>query len=173
MKNRIICPVAFSLTLLLSVAHAATITVNTADNTDFAAGKTNLVYALTNINDGDTIAFNISGAGPHHLITPVGGYPLVTKNNLVIDGYTELGSSPNSNTILAANNAVLKIVLDSQNGEGTSNAGPGFGAGETGVLFLMGTNCHVRDCAFWEQATRPGPTIKRPSTLATRPMTRM
>src|ERR1043166_842424 len=140
MKNRIICPVVLVLTAFLQVAQAATITVNTADNTDFGAGKPNLVYALTNISDGYTIAFNISGAGPHHLITPVGGYPLITKNNLVIDGYTQSGSSRNSNTILAANNAVLKIVLDSQNGEGTSNAGPGFGADETGVLFLTGTN---------------------------------
>src|SRR5438034_8221150 len=128
MKNRIIYAIVLILTAFLRVAQAATITVNTEDNTDFGAGKTNLVYALTNINDGDTIAFNISGASAHHLITPVGGYPLITKNNLVIDGYTQPGSSRNSNTILAANNAVLKIVLDSQNGEGTSNAGPGFGA---------------------------------------------
>lgn len=148
MKNRVIYPHVLTLTFLLRVAPAATITVNTADNTDFTAGKTNLVTAINLAASGDMIAFNIPGTGPHHLITPVGGYPVITNHNLLIDGYTQPGSSPNTNTMLAANNAVLKIVLDSQNGEGTSNAGPGFGAGETGVLFLMGTNWHVRGLCF-------------------------
>lgn len=130
------------------VALSATITVNTADNNDFGAGKVNLYRAITNASDGDTIAFNIPGAGPHYLVTPVFGYPVVTANNLVIDGYTQTGASPNTNPLLGTNNAVLKIVLDSRNGEGTSNPGVGFGDSETGVLFLMATNCHVRGLCF-------------------------
>jgi hypothetical protein len=118
--------------------------VTTTDN----GSSEGLAAAISRLQDGGQIHFNIPGAGPHHLITPVGGYPVITNHNVVIDGYTQPGSSPNSNTLLAANNAVLKIVLDSQNGEGTSNAGPGFGASETGVLFLMGTNCHVRGLCF-------------------------
>ena len=43
-----------------------TIVVNTADNTDFSAGKTNLVTAINLLGDGDTINFNIPGAGPHY-----------------------------------------------------------------------------------------------------------
>ena len=46
---------------------AKIITVNTADNTDFSAGKTNLVTAINALADGDTIQFNISGSGVHRL----------------------------------------------------------------------------------------------------------
>src|SRR3989442_11167352 len=50
--------VLFSATLLAFSAHAKIITVNTEDNTDFTAGKTNLVKALSLLADGDTINFN-------------------------------------------------------------------------------------------------------------------
>ena len=42
----------------VAALRAATITVNTADNIDFSAGKTNLATAIKSLNDGDTIAFN-------------------------------------------------------------------------------------------------------------------
>ncbi|HEY5912623.1 MAG TPA: hypothetical protein VJA21_18635 [Verrucomicrobiae bacterium] len=97
----------------------ATVVVNTADNSDFSAGKTNLYYAITNCESGDTIAFNIPGPGPHFLQVPAGGLPLIyKKHNLTIDGYTQPGATPNSNPITAANNAVLKIVIDGRNGNG-------------------------------------------------------
>ncbi len=136
------------------------IIVNTADNTDFGAGKTNLVTALNLVGDGDTIKFNIPGAGPHYIVTPVGGYPVITNNDVTLDGYTQPGSAPNSNTMLDANNAVLKIVLDSRNGEGTSSPSIGFGAGETGVLFLRGSNIHVRGFCFLGGGNSGGNTDK-------------
>src|SRR5256885_13875766 len=87
----------------ITCGNAAIITVNTADNTDFSAGKTNLVRAINSLSAGDTIAFNIAGAGVHYINTPVDGYPLITKHNVTIDGYTQAGASPNTNPIHAAN----------------------------------------------------------------------
>ena len=127
-------------------AHAKIITVNTEDNKNFHAGITNLVTAINLLADGDTIAFNIPNTttNNHYLATPNTGYPVLTNNNVTIDGYTEPGSSPNTNTILAANNAKIRIVLDSTTGYGTSDPGLGFGPSEIGTLFVEGTNCHVR-----------------------------
>src|SRR5262249_12607588 len=84
--------------------HAAIITVNSTNNTDFSAGVTNLFYALslanTNGDSSNTIKFNIPGSGAHYLKTPTNGYPLITNHNLTIDGYSQPGSAPNSNPIL-------------------------------------------------------------------------
>ena len=106
MKTRPIAPIALALAGLLACGNAAIITVNTADNTDFSAGKTNLWLAIkmanTNGAFSNTINFNIPGAGPHYLITPPlyvqggttlalgGGYPIITNHNLTIE---ELGST--------------------------------------------------------------------------------
>jgi hypothetical protein len=129
MKTRILQPLIITtLIAMMGVARAATITVNTADNTDFSAGKTNLVRAIQALQDGDTIQFNIPGAGPHFLITPAlvlgagggGGYPEITKNNVTIDGYSQPGAVPNTNPIKAANNAQIKIVIDSRAGGGNT-----------------------------------------------------
>lgn len=63
------------------------------------------------------IKFNISGTGPHYIKAPYSD-PGVTclqsieASDLIIDGYSQPGSSPNTNPILAANNAEIKIVLD-------------------------------------------------------------
>src|SRR5688572_28582436 len=116
MKNRILQLAVIIFTGFLGVAQAATIVVNTADNADFGAGKINLVRALTNVNNGDMIAFNIPGAGPHYLESPAEGFPLLIKDNVTIDGYSQPGASRNSNPITASNNAVIKSVLDSRNG---------------------------------------------------------
>ena len=136
--------------------HAAIITVNTTNNNDFNAGVTNFVRALTSAVDGDTINFSIPGVGPFYLETPAlgsranGGYPNITQNNLTIDGYSQPGSSPNSNSILASNNAAIKIVLDSRAGGCTTNAIVGeYGTDESAVLFIVGsTNVHIRGLAF-------------------------
>ncbi len=170
MKLRIAPTILYSLTLMTGLTQAAIITVNTADNTDFSAGKTNLVYALTNINDGDTIAFNIPGTGPHYLETPPNGFPLLVKDNVTIDGYTQPGASPNTNPNTMSNNAVIKIVLDSRNGnyrdmeytlftpfnssppiDNTSMANErgGYGGGERATLGIYrATNANIRGLAF-------------------------
>ena len=141
----------------VAALRAATITVNTADNTDFSAGKTNLVTAIKSLNDGDTIAFNIPGtAGQvHYVLTPAGGYPIITNNSVTIDGYRQPSASPNTNPIHAPNNAKIKICLDSRSGNATDMGniellGPagenfGFGHDEWAVLGVFrGTNVNFK-----------------------------
>ncbi len=114
---------------IFASAQGATITVNTVNNADFSAGVTNLWLAIqmanTNGESANTINFNISGAGPHYIITPQfsapggvpdlnGGYPIITNHNLTIDGYSQPGALANTNTILGSNTAALKIVIDSR-----------------------------------------------------------
>ncbi len=114
---------------MIASAPAATITVNTTNNTDFSAGVTNLYLAIslanTNGESANTINFAIPGDGPHYIITPIasasggaldmnGGYPMITNHNLTIDGYSQAGAVANTNTILGSNTAVLKIVIDSR-----------------------------------------------------------
>ena len=126
------------------------VTVTTANNVNPPGGTVSLLQALTGLQNGDTVRFNIPGAGPHFIATPVGGYPLISADNVTIDGYTQPGATPNSNPILAANNAQIRIVLDSRNGNvrvmdfdpDVNNSG--YGDGEAAVLGVYAaTNLHV------------------------------
>lgn len=149
----------FKQLLLLSLAGAAIvattpaaiITVNTVDNTDFSAGKTNLYLAIslanTNGETSNTIQFNIPGAGPHYIVTPqfsapggvpdlAGGYPIITNHNLTIDGYSQPGALANTNTILGSNTAVLKIVIDSRGANYASD--PKVGANSMNYALITG-----------------------------------
>ncbi len=154
------------LTALATVAGAKIITVNTADNTDFSAGKTNLVTAIKLLADGDTMQFNIPGSGVQYINTPPDGYNLITANGVTIDGYSQPGAMPNSNPIHAPNNAQLKIVLSSTNGNALSmgiavtNAAKfvynnlGFGESEQAILgFFRATNVTVKGLAFLSAPT--------------------
>ena len=87
--------------------------VVTTTNNDSPGTGTSLLMAIQQLADGDVIKFAIPGDGPHVIATPLGGYPLITANNVTIDGYTQPGARPNSNGILGGNNAQIKIVLDS------------------------------------------------------------
>jgi hypothetical protein len=130
--------------------------VNTT-NEVAGAGEMNLAGAIAALEDGDTIVFSIPGAGPHYLRTPTNGYPLITKNNVMIDGYSQPGAMPNTNPILASNNAQLRIVLDSRDvitpdytnytnmGYEPDNSTAGFSPEEFAVLGILGgTNVHIR-----------------------------
>ena len=105
----------------------ATVVVNTADNSDFSAGKTNLYYAITNCESGGTIAFNIPGPGPH-TIQPRSALPRIT-DALIIDGYTQPGALPASHD----EPAVIKIDVEGMEGKqsGSESAWPE-GAGSAG-----------------------------------------
>src|SRR2546422_11388598 len=97
------------------LATAAVITVNTTNNIDpLPLIETSLVQAINLLQDGDAIHFDIPNlplmSDVHYLPTPPGGYPKITKNNVLIDGYSQAAAMPNSNPILAANNAQIKIV---------------------------------------------------------------
>jgi CSLREA domain-containing protein len=117
-------------------AHAApmTFTVNSAADTDDGACTTAIVGCTlreainaANANSGtDTINFNIIGSGLH-TISPATALPTIT-GAVVIDGYTQPGSSVN--TLTNGDNAVLQIELK----------GPGAVAGSSfdGLLITAG-----------------------------------
>lgn len=133
------------------VVHAKIITVTTTDSDHPSPGAVSLAGAIAALEDGDTIQFNLSGAGPFLLPTPVGGYPLITQNNVTIDGFSQTGAKPNTHPILAANNAKIQIVLDSRNGNVSSmsydpaNPYAGFGDTEFAILGVFrGTNVAIR-----------------------------
>jgi hypothetical protein len=115
------------------------------------SGQTSLLLAMSNLQDGDEIKFNIPGAGPHYILTPPEGYPLVTKSNVVIDGTSQPGAVANSNPILGGNNAKIQIVLDSRNGNsrlldfaGDDPAdGTGYGDTESAVIGVYATQGFV------------------------------
>lgn len=147
MKLGSILTAILALSSVAASSYAATITVNTEDNGDFSPGTTNLVTALRSAKDGDTIAFNIPGGGVKTIATPAGGYDFITNNNLTIDGYTQPGASPNTHGIHEANNAELKIVLDSRNGAGRPMGGPN----GTSVLIDTSVWGDVKDSGWGEK----------------------
>ena len=117
-KALLYLPAVSILALCAPLAQAGTITVTTTDNQSGPEdGKISLDEALRSAADDDVIRFNIPGAGPHFIATPLGGYPLITANHLTIEGYSQPGSSPNTNPILGGNNAKIQIVLDSTGDE--------------------------------------------------------
>jgi CSLREA domain-containing protein len=110
---------------LAGLAYAATITVNSAADAVANDGQCTLreaiIAANTNAVSGpaanecaagtaglDTIVFNIPGSGVHTITQSLGNLPDITEP-VLIDGYTQLGASPNSLAI--GNNAALKIVI--------------------------------------------------------------
>jgi hypothetical protein len=122
-------------------APAATITVTGTGDTIAVDGVVTLREAITSINNGanvnadvvpvgaygtnDQIVFNIPGTGLQ-TISPNSNRPNIT-NPVIIDGYTQPGSSPN--TLAVGDNAVIKIDLSGVNNPGitglsirTSNA---------------------------------------------------
>jgi hypothetical protein len=131
--------------------------------TETPTGPGSLTAAIQALNDGDRIIFNIPpGAGEVHWIqVPTNGFPLITKNNVTIDGYTQGGATSNTAPLHAANNANLKIVLSATNGNAlsmysavTNYAGfdypnLGFGDAEQAVLgFFKATNAWVKGLAI-------------------------
>jgi hypothetical protein len=116
--NKITTQFAILFAALTGVSHAATVTVTNADDGISNIGAPGTFYwAITNCSAGDTIAFNIPGAGPHYLKSPPLGFPLIhLKHHLLIDGYTQPGSARNTNAITGTNSAVIKIVIDASNG---------------------------------------------------------
>jgi hypothetical protein len=162
-----------ALFLVVPLGTAATITVTTTDNASGPGEPISLDEAIRAAIDGDTIAFNIPGDGPHVIVTPIGGYPLITVNNLTIDGYTQPGSSPNTNPILGGNNAQIRIVLDSTGTDSAPNdpqdpaltarrstriLHSGYGDSENGMLAVLGgDNFTVKGISFVARHT-PGST---------------
>ena len=122
-----------ALAAMIGSASAATVTVTVADDGVSNVGTPGTFYwALTNCHPGDTIAFNIPGTGPFYLQEPDGGFPIIHKlGNLLIDGYTQPGSSPNTGSMTQANNAVIKIVIDGRNYNDISMYSPSYTTNNT------------------------------------------
>lgn len=104
------CRPLFLPVFLIAVAAAASgANFPVTTTTDGGAGSLRDAITSANGNPGlDTISFAIPGAGVH-TITPATAFPFVT-DAVIIDGYSQPGSSPNTDPI--ATNAVLRIVLD-------------------------------------------------------------
>jgi len=138
-------------------------TVNTVNNETPGASETSLLQVLSSLNDGDYIRFNIPGPGPHVIVTPLGGYPLITNNSVTIDGYTQPFSAANTNAILGGNNAQLRIVIDSTGTDSAPNPEnpslplrrstrlpfSGYGDSENGIFpVLQADNFAIRGISF-------------------------
>jgi CSLREA domain-containing protein len=86
-----------------------------AANTNAASGGAGGECAAGDPFAMDTIAFDISGGGVH-TIKPLSLLPPITET-VLIDGYTQPGSSMNTNPFPGALNTVLKIELDNTNSQ--------------------------------------------------------
>ncbi len=84
-----------------------------------------------------TITFNIPGTGPH-VIAPDSLLPSITQS-VVIDGYSQPGSSPNTNGQNEGTNAVITIQLDGSN----ASTPPPHVSNEDG-LRIFDNNCAIR-----------------------------
>jgi hypothetical protein len=163
MRTRVRLIGTLLLALALPAASARIITVTTTNNVSPGAGKTSLLQALNQVADGDTVQFNLPGTGPFFITTPAGGYPLITNDNVTLDGYSQPGAVPNTNPILAANNAKLQVVLDSRNGNFTSmnyapdNSNAGYGDSEFAILGVFrATNVTLRGLCLLGKVPEPG-----------------
>ena len=99
--------------LAFSISTAAAANTYTVTSTaDSGAGTLRQAILDANANPGaDTIAFNITGSGPH-TISIVSALPDIT-GAVTIDGYTQAGASPNTNSIDQGLNTVLQIEVES------------------------------------------------------------
>lgn len=159
--------------LAIASAEGKAIVVNTTNNLSPGPNETNLAQAIALLADGDTIDFDIPGNGPFYLITPPlspnNGYPAITNNNIIIDGFSQPGAMPNGDPILSSNNARYQIVLDSRGGGYHIQEMPGYSDHEGAVLFVNGaTNVQVRGLCFLGSGTGPqnNATPTDPNTYA-------
>lgn len=126
----------------LTVEPIRTVTVTTANNASTAGdGLTSLLEALTDLQDNDVIRFNIPVAAVEGVVisTPQSGYPLIEKQHVTIDGYSQPGARPNTAAPPADNNADIRIYLSSSEGPGQRTVldFPGFGLSESAILGVL------------------------------------
>ena len=101
--------IALGLFACSAVALANTYTVTSV--ADSGAGTLRMAITDANANPGaDTIAFNIVGSGVHTIV-PAATLPAIT-GPATIDGYTQPGSSANTNPTSQGLNTVLRIEID-------------------------------------------------------------
>jgi hypothetical protein len=137
MKSRRIALATALFSLVALATTAATYTVTTT--ADSGAGSLRQAILDANTNAGaDTIAFDVPGSGVH-TITPLTALPVITQS-LTIDGYTQSGSSANTNPFGQPWNGVVLIEIDGEN-LGSNNAGLSFNGGTIVVRGLAINRC--------------------------------
>lgn len=129
-RPALVRPVTVALLALLTgwTARAATITVTSTADAIAVDGAVTLREAITSMNAAadanadvtagrvgaygaaDTIVFNIAGVAPF-TITPASALPTITVP-VFVNGYSQTGSSANTNAFGLADNAALTIVLN-------------------------------------------------------------
>lgn len=114
MRTKLIVLTLLTLTTIIGTASAATFTVTTTASDGPGSFSQAIRDADASPDTSNTIRFNIAGAGPHYISPPASGFPLITKDNTTVDGYSQPGSSVNTRSITETNNAVIKIVLDAR-----------------------------------------------------------
>ena len=108
---------------IFSTAPAATLVVTNTADAGVGSLRAAIVMANTAVDD-DTIVFNIPSTDPgfkaatqHWRIDVVSAALPAIANNLTIDGYTQPGASPNTNTPdQGGSNATLKLELRNATG---------------------------------------------------------
>jgi hypothetical protein len=113
----------FVLVFLGSVDRLVLASTFSVTNTN-DAGSGSLRQAIMDANNhagADTIDFNISGPGVH-TISPASALPNIT-DPVTIDGYSQLGSSANTNGPTLGDNSVHRIEIDGTNTGGGNGAG--------------------------------------------------
>ncbi len=110
--NRMLLPL-FLGACLCTRAFAANISVTNTNDSGAGSLRQAITTANASVGVKDTISFNIPGTGLH-TITPLSVLPTIT-DPLVIDGYTQPGSSPN--TLAVGDNSLHRIEL---NGNGAA-----------------------------------------------------
>ena len=105
--------------LLLAAASASANTYTVTSTADAGAGTLRQAILDANSNPGaDTIAFGIVGSGVH-TIAPTSALPPITEP-VTINGYTQSGSSANTNPTSQGLNTVLRIEIDGTSAGATS-----------------------------------------------------
>ncbi len=123
------------LVLCLASAPLAAITYTVTSTADSGAGTLRQAILDANANPGaDSIAFAIVGSGVQ-TIQPLSALPTVT-DALTIDGYTQPGSSANTNDTSQGLNAVILIELDGTLA-GAAAAGLTINASDTTIRGLV------------------------------------
>lgn len=121
---RKLASVVFTVVVSASAAFAATYTVINTNDSGVGSLRDALDQSNSTVGVKDTIAFSITGSGCTGTptvctIKPASNLPAVT-DPVIIDGYTQPGSSPNS--LAVGDNAVILVEIDGSGINGTSSA---------------------------------------------------
>lgn len=104
------------LSVTAPFALAATLPVTNTNDSGTGSLRQAILDANASVGVPDTIIFKIPGTGVK-TITPASAFPAIT-DPVVIDGYTQSGSS--ANTLAVGNNAVLLIEINGTNAPGAA-----------------------------------------------------